>query len=106
MNESVNWYCTLAEPVVESYLFLNGCSRMLRPGPGTPGVLYVVGTTTGAPAIFPRWTFGDLLELRGDRGAQMLLRRYSDRVVRVPMPRAAIDIDTPEDLLELNPPQR
>nr|PZN79734.1 MAG: nucleotidyltransferase family protein [Pseudomonadota bacterium] len=64
------------------------------------------GTTTGAPAIFPRWTFGDLLELRGDRGAQMLLRRYSDRVVRVPMPRAAIDIDTPEDLLELNPPQR
>lgn len=64
------------------------------------------GTTTGAPAIFPRWTFGDLLELRGDRGAQMVLRRYSDRVVRVPMPRAALDIDTPEDLLELSPPQR
>jgi molybdenum cofactor cytidylyltransferase len=59
------------------------------------------GTTTGVPAIFPRSTFSDLQSLRGDVGARALLQRNPDRVVRVPMPSAAIDIDTPEDLLKL-----
>ena len=60
------------------------------------------GTTTGVPAIFPRSTFSELQALRGDVGARQLLHRNPDRVVRVPMERAAIDIDTPEDLLKLN----
>jgi molybdenum cofactor cytidylyltransferase len=59
------------------------------------------GTTTGVPAIFPRSTFLDLQSLRGDVGARVLLQRNPDRVVRVPMASAAIDIDTPEDLLKL-----
>jgi molybdenum cofactor cytidylyltransferase len=59
------------------------------------------GTTTGVPAIFPRATFLDLQSLRGDVGARVLLRRNADRVVRVPMASAAIDVDTPEDLLKL-----
>ena len=57
--------------------------------------------TSGAPAIFPRNQFRELAELRGDVGARELLRRSADRVVRVPMPSAAIDVDTPEDLLAL-----
>jgi molybdenum cofactor cytidylyltransferase len=57
----------------------------------------------GVPAIFPRWAFRDLAELRGDRGAQLLLKRYIDRVARLPMPSAAVDIDTPEDLLAIEP---
>jgi molybdenum cofactor cytidylyltransferase len=52
----------------------------------------------GVPAIFPRSAFGALLRLRGDRGAQGWLRAHAERVAAVPMPRAAIDIDTPEDL--------
>ena len=52
----------------------------------------------GVPAIFPRSAFGTLLQLRGDRGAQGWLRAHAERVAVVPMPRAAIDIDTPEDL--------
>jgi molybdenum cofactor cytidylyltransferase len=59
------------------------------------------GTTTGVPAIFPRSTFVDLGALRGDVGARALLQRNPDRVVRVPMASAAIDVDTPEDLLSL-----
>jgi CTP:molybdopterin cytidylyltransferase MocA len=55
----------------------------------------------GAPAIFPRSSFRSLSELRGDTGARALLMRNPDRVVRVPMPSAAIDVDTPEDLLAL-----
>ncbi len=59
------------------------------------------GTTTGVPAVFPRSSFPELQALRGDVGARVLLQRNPDRVIRVPMPRAAIDIDTPEDLLAL-----
>jgi len=57
----------------------------------------------GAPAIFPRSAFRELAELRGDDGARLLLRRNADRIVRVPMPSAALDIDTPEDLLAIEP---
>ena len=61
--------------------------------------------TCGAPAIFPRSSFRALAELRGDTGARVLLRRHPDRVVRVAMPSAAIDVDTPEDLLALEAPK-
>ncbi|HEV2228366.1 MAG TPA: nucleotidyltransferase family protein [Steroidobacteraceae bacterium] len=58
--------------------------------------------TTGAPAIFPRSTFSELGALHGDSGARSVLRRSADRVVRVPMPAAELDLDTPEDLLQLS----
>ena len=59
----------------------------------------VYAGTLGVPAIFPRTRFRDLTELRGDVGARMLLHRNPDRLVRVAMESAALDIDTPEDLL-------
>jgi len=55
----------------------------------------------GVPAVFPRWCFRELNELRGDRGAQSLLHRHVDRLVRLPMQSAELDIDRPEDLLAL-----
>lgn len=57
---------------------------------------------SGVPAIFPRWCFEELTHLRGDRGAKFVLQRHAGRVVHVPMPNAAIDIDTPADLERLN----
>jgi molybdenum cofactor cytidylyltransferase len=62
--------------------------------------------STGVPAIFPRSRFVELTELRGDMGARMLLQRNPDRVIRVPMESAALDIDTPEDLLSLDAGQQ
>ncbi len=59
----------------------------------------------GVPAIFPRSLFPELSQLRGDQGARVLLRRHADRLVRVPMPGAELDIDTPEDLLAVESPQ-
>jgi len=56
----------------------------------------------GVPAIFPRICFSELAELRGDHGARKILERNGYRVVRVPMPNAAIDLDTPEDLAAIN----
>jgi molybdenum cofactor cytidylyltransferase len=55
----------------------------------------------GVPAIFPRLCFTELSELKGDRGARAILERYHYRLVRVPMPNAAVDLDTPEDLAAL-----
>ncbi|HXS26272.1 MAG TPA: nucleotidyltransferase family protein [Steroidobacteraceae bacterium] len=55
----------------------------------------------GVPAVFPRADFASLGALRGDRGARDLLRRSRDRVIGIDLSNAAIDIDTPEDLLRL-----
>ena len=59
------------------------------------------GGAPGLPAIFPRWAFSDLLQMRGDRDPRLVIRRNVDRVVRVPMHNAGIDLDTPEGLLEI-----
>ena len=55
----------------------------------------------GLPAVFPAWAFPDLQALRGEADPRIVLRRHSDRLVRIPMPAAATDVDTPEDLLEV-----
>jgi molybdenum cofactor cytidylyltransferase len=60
------------------------------------------GATIGAPAVLPQHLFSELSELKGDGGARALLKRHADRLVKVPMPSAAFDLDTPDDLLELN----
>jgi molybdenum cofactor cytidylyltransferase len=54
--------------------------------------------TVGVPAIFPADLFQELNELRGDGGARTVLSRHAERVIGVPMPSAALDIDTPADL--------
>jgi molybdenum cofactor cytidylyltransferase len=57
---------------------------------------------TGVPAIFPRWCFEALCDLRGDQSVQALITRHLDHVVGLPLPEAAVDINVPEDLLELS----
>lgn len=64
------------------------------------------GNVVGVPAIFPRRFFPAMVGLRGDQGARVLLQRDPGVVVRVPLPNAAIDIDVPEDLLELEARRR
>ena len=56
----------------------------------------------GVPAIFPRICFPDLAALRGDAGARGIIQKNEFRLVRVPMPNAAIDLDTPEDLVAVS----
>lgn len=51
----------------------------------------------GPPCLFPAADFDALAALEGDRGARALLGRHPDRVRRVAMPHAALDIDTPDD---------
>lgn len=54
--------------------------------------------TSGVPAIFPADTKTVLREISGERGAQRLLNPQAQTL---PMPLAALDIDTPQDLIRL-----
>jgi molybdenum cofactor cytidylyltransferase len=60
------------------------------------------GGGLGAPAIFPRAQLPELAALRGDRGAKPLLEAARGRVLEVPFPGGALDVDTPDDLAALD----
>ena len=66
---------------------------------GMPIVASEYEGTVGVPALFGYEMFGELLALEGDKGAKSLIERYGDTLVTVvPVPEAALDIDTPEDV--------
>lgn len=54
--------------------------------------------TVGVPAIFPAQFKAQLYQCRGDQGAKNLLLNNLSSVVRVSMPSAEFDVDTPADL--------
>lgn len=49
---------------------------------------------SGVPAIFPRKYFDELLKLKGDRGAQQLLAKYSSELINYKHTNQIVDIDT------------
>jgi molybdenum cofactor cytidylyltransferase len=51
----------------------------------------------GTPALFHRSFFEKLMELKGDKGARMLIAAHPDEVADVPFEEGAIDIDTVDD---------
>lgn len=58
--------------------------------------------TVGVPAMFDRSFFPALANLDPGTGARYLLRQPGIRVDGLPMPEAAMDIDTPSDFAALN----
>ncbi|HBA67293.1 MAG TPA: nucleotidyltransferase family protein [Methylococcaceae bacterium] len=58
--------------------------------------------TVGVPALFPSAFFGALRSLRGDRGAKSLLLQFEDKLQKIPLPEAELDIDTREDFDHLS----
>ncbi len=65
-----------------------------------PAVAAVYAETVGVPAVFGRSTFDALLNLNPTGGAKSILA--GPGVAVVPMPEAAIDVDTPDDFARLN----
>ena len=57
----------------------------------------------GNPVLFKRSYFDELSTLPGDSGGRLLFQKYSDQISFLDMPDGSIivDIDTPEDYLEL-----
>lgn len=70
-----------------------------RKRPGVPAAARY-DERVGVPAVLPRRHWRPLKELQGDQGARALLRD-GPSITLVDMPEAALDIDTPADLLEL-----
>jgi CTP:molybdopterin cytidylyltransferase MocA len=63
---------------------------------GVPGVPIVIGREHAAA----------LMRLTGDRGAGAWLRSRGAEVTRVPLPAAAVDVDTPADVVRLGAADR
>ena len=70
-----------------------------RRRPGVPAAARY-DERVGVPAVWPRRSWSALKKLTGDQGARALLRG-APSITLVEMPEAALDIDTPADLLEL-----
>ena len=66
-------------------------SRIVRP---------VCGEISGAPAIFPRWAFPELLTLPEGKGGNLVIQNHPDalRTISVEDPYELMDADTPEAL--------
>jgi molybdenum cofactor cytidylyltransferase len=56
---------------------------------------------TGPPVIFPRKYFHALLKHNLGNGAKMMLEKYHKQVKKLVLPHAFIDVDTPEQLIDL-----
>ncbi len=56
--------------------------------------------TEGAPVLFPRWSFPELLTLPQGQGGSFLLKKYPERIRRVPVrdKHELQDIDSREDM--------
>ncbi len=64
----------------------------------SPVTAALYGGRLGVPAIFRAALLPELAALSGDQGARKLLAAWADRAIQVPMPEAAFEVDTPEDL--------
>lgn len=57
--------------------------------------------TLGPPCLFPVAYAQELCALSGTQGARAILQGHLAHVLPIPMPQAAVDIDTPADLARL-----
>lgn len=69
---------------------------------GRPIVTSRYGAVRGAPTLFARALFPELLSLTGEAGGRTVLDRHLDLVVDIPMDSSVLwDVDTPEDYARL-----
>jgi molybdenum cofactor cytidylyltransferase len=87
--------CPCDQPGVSSALFAR--MLLLQRSSGKPIVACRYGGVVGAPALFLRARFPELLALQGDVGARAALAGGPEHVVSVEFPAGAFDVDTPED---------
>ncbi len=71
---------------------------------GAPLAAAAYGDTVGAPAVFSRQLFPELLALEGDTGAKRVVESHRHEAVVVPLPEAAVDVDAAEDWQRLLSP--
>jgi molybdenum cofactor cytidylyltransferase len=72
--------------------------QMLRAHLENPGKIVVADYDgkVGVPAFFPNEFFPSLLALANESGAKAMLQNHLDRLIRIAVPEAAMDVDTPD----------
>jgi molybdenum cofactor cytidylyltransferase len=58
--------------------------------------------TIGVPILFTKAYFKELKSLSGDEGAKKVAQAYEDDCALVKFPLGKVDVDTEEDLRDLN----
>jgi molybdenum cofactor cytidylyltransferase len=66
-----------------------------------PIVSCVYTNTLGAPILFDKSVFSELLKLHGKKGAKSFLHLYEGKISKIDFPEGIIDIDTLEDVEKL-----
>jgi molybdenum cofactor cytidylyltransferase len=89
----------LADQPAVTTAHLAGLAAAWRAAPDRVVAAAFAGTV-GVPAVLPRRLFATLQSLHGDQGARALLQAEPE-LVAVPLPEAALDVDTPDDLARL-----
>jgi molybdenum cofactor cytidylyltransferase len=59
------------------------------------------GASVGVPALFSKEIFCELIQIEDDAGAKSVIEKYSDSLIKIGLPEAAFDVDTPEDYKKL-----
>ena len=97
-----HWGAALFLPTDQPFvppLLLQQLIRAWRTGARLVAPL-VDGQVRGAPALFDRTLWPEMLALQGDIGARPLLQKYRGEVINLPIAGAFLrDIDTPQDLI-------
>ena len=84
------------QPLVGPVVLGQLCDAFERAGSTGVIVAALYNGITGVPAIFGRAHFDELLALPDDAGAKPVLTKHHASVIEVPLPEAAVDIDTRE----------
>jgi len=56
----------------------------------------------GPPIIFPKSLFGDLIKLSAEQGAKSIVQAHASSTIKVCIPNAGVDLDTPEQLINMH----
>lgn len=68
---------------------------------GSPIVASAYGGGFGAPALFGRTHFAELMRLQGAAGAKQVIKRHAAGAHFLPFPSGEVDVDTPDDYSRL-----
>ncbi len=88
------------QPFVNSAFLNLMINEKFQRGKGIVASAY--GQTLGAPVLFDKKYFSNLLGLESTEGAKKLLSQFKDQVTSVGFPQGAVDIDTEEDYKALD----
>jgi len=88
------------QPFVDAKILDKMIAAQEKEGKGIIACAY--SKTVGVPILFGKAYYKDLMELAGDEGAKQIALAHEDDLATVAFPNGKVDIDTEEDLRDLN----